>query len=44
MAWVAFDRAIRSAETFGLEGPVEHWRELCARIHAQVCEKASIRV
>ena len=23
MAWVAFDRAIRSAETFGLEGPLD---------------------
>ena len=28
MAWVAFDRAIKSAEMFGLPGPVEHWREL----------------
>ena len=26
MAWVAFDRAIKSAETFGLEGPVDDWR------------------
>ena len=26
MAWVAFDRAIKSAEEFGLEGPVERWR------------------
>ena len=39
MAWVAVDRAIRSAERFGLPGPVEHWRELRARIHAQVCER-----
>ena len=31
MAWVAFDRALKSAEMFGLPGPVEHWRELCAR-------------
>lgn len=40
MAWVAFDRAIKSAETFGLEGPLDHWRKLRARIHAEVCEKA----
>src|SRR5437868_13682801 len=26
MAWVAFDRAIRSVEEFGLDGPVERWR------------------
>src|SRR5829696_3742401 len=28
MAWVAFDRAIKSAEQFGLEGPLERWRQL----------------
>src|SRR5947207_637984 len=37
MAWVAFDRAIKSAEMFGLPGPVEHWRELCVEIHQDVC-------
>ncbi len=37
MAWVAFDRAVRSATEFGLEGPVEHWREVRDAIHAQVC-------
>lgn len=26
MAWVAFDRAIRSCEMFALKGPVERWR------------------
>ena len=39
MAWVAFDRAIRSAEEFGLDGPVTHWREIRDAIHKQVCEK-----
>jgi len=39
MAWVAFDRAVRTVETHGLDGPVEHWRELRDRIHAQVCEQ-----
>jgi GH15 family glucan-1,4-alpha-glucosidase len=39
MAWVAFDRAIKSAEEFGLEAPLEHWRSIRDRIHAQVCER-----
>jgi GH15 family glucan-1,4-alpha-glucosidase len=26
MAWVAFDRAIRSIEEFGLDGPLARWR------------------
>jgi GH15 family glucan-1,4-alpha-glucosidase len=39
MCWVAFDRGIRAAETWQLPGPVERWRELRARIHADVCER-----
>ena len=39
MAWVAFDRAIKTVEEFGLEGPVDHWRNLRDTIHADVCEK-----
>ena len=39
MAWVAFDRAIRSAQEFGLDGPVEHWAEIRDRIHREVCER-----
>jgi GH15 family glucan-1,4-alpha-glucosidase len=39
MTWVAFDRAIKSAERFGLKGPVEQWRRLRAIIHHEVCEK-----
>lgn len=39
MAWVAFDRAIKDAEKEGLEGPVDTWREVRDRIHAEVCEK-----
>jgi GH15 family glucan-1,4-alpha-glucosidase len=39
MAWVAFDRAIRSVELHGVDGPIEHWRELRARIHDEVCER-----
>ncbi len=37
MAWVAFDRAIRSVEQFALQGPVHHWRRLREEIHADVC-------
>jgi GH15 family glucan-1,4-alpha-glucosidase len=37
MAWVAFDRALKSAEQFGLPGPRDRWRDLCAEIHADIC-------
>ena len=39
MAWVAFDRAIKSAETFGLEGPLDEWRTLREEICEEVCTK-----
>jgi len=39
MAWVAADRAVQDAEAFGLEGPVDAWRELRDVIHAEVCSK-----
>ena len=31
MAWVAFDRAVRSVEEFGLEGPRRRWRDAARR-------------
>jgi GH15 family glucan-1,4-alpha-glucosidase len=37
MAWVAFDRAVHTSETWGREGPVDHWRSIRAQIHADVC-------
>jgi GH15 family glucan-1,4-alpha-glucosidase len=37
MAWVAADRAVKAVEPFGLEGPVDRWRQLRADIHADVC-------
>ena len=40
MAWVAVDRAVRSMEQFHLSGPLEEWRELRDRIHADVCTNA----
>jgi GH15 family glucan-1,4-alpha-glucosidase len=39
MAWVAFDRAIKSAETFALPGPLDEWRLLRAEICDDVCAK-----
>ena len=39
MAWVAFDRAIKSAEEFKLDGPLDRWRALAAEIHADVCAR-----
>ncbi len=39
MVWAAFDRAVRAIEEFDLEGPLEKWRELRDRVHAQVLEK-----
>ena len=37
MAWAAVDRAVRGIEAFGLDGPLDHWRALRRRIHADVC-------
>jgi GH15 family glucan-1,4-alpha-glucosidase len=39
MAWVAFDRAVRTIEKQGLEGPVDRWREIRDEIHREVCER-----
>jgi GH15 family glucan-1,4-alpha-glucosidase len=39
MAWVAFDRAVKSIEASGLPGPVERWRAVRDQIHAEVCER-----
>lgn len=39
MAWVAFDRSIRDAEKYGLEGPLERWRAVRDEIHRTVCDK-----
>jgi GH15 family glucan-1,4-alpha-glucosidase len=39
MAWVAFDRAVKAVERFGLDGELERWRALRALVHAQVCRE-----
>ena len=43
MAWVAFDRAVKMVETFGMTGPVERWRDLRRRIHVDVCRRGFSR-
>jgi GH15 family glucan-1,4-alpha-glucosidase len=40
MAWVAFDRAVKTVERKQGDGPLDHWRELRARIHDEICGKA----
>jgi len=39
MAWVAFDRAVKGVEEFGLEGPVERWRAARQRVHDSVTRR-----
>jgi GH15 family glucan-1,4-alpha-glucosidase len=39
MVWVAFDRAVRAAEEFSLEGPIDRWRQLREAVKIQVCEQ-----
>jgi GH15 family glucan-1,4-alpha-glucosidase len=39
MAWLAFDRAVRNVEDFGLDGPVARWRRLRDEVHAQICDE-----
>ena len=39
MAWVAMDRAIKSVESFGVEGPVDRWRATRQSIFDEVCRE-----
>ncbi|MBY8847604.1 glycoside hydrolase family 15 protein [Saccharothrix sp. MB29] len=39
MLWVAFDRAVRAVEEFGLPGPVDRWRELRDEVRDEVLAK-----
>jgi GH15 family glucan-1,4-alpha-glucosidase len=39
MAWVALDRAVSAVETFGLDGPVESWKETRSHIKDEVMAK-----
>jgi GH15 family glucan-1,4-alpha-glucosidase len=40
LVWVALDRAIRTAEELNLRAPLQRWRALRERVHAEVCERA----
>ncbi|HVA12059.1 MAG TPA: glycoside hydrolase family 15 protein [Stellaceae bacterium] len=39
MAWVAFDRGVKSAQRFGLQGPVARWSALRDEIHREICAR-----
>jgi GH15 family glucan-1,4-alpha-glucosidase len=39
MAWVVFDRAVRICEQFGLEAPLDRWKQTRDEIHREVCEQ-----
>jgi GH15 family glucan-1,4-alpha-glucosidase len=39
MAWVAFDRGVRRLEAVRDGGPLERWRSIRDRIHAEVCKQ-----
>ncbi|MGH2945319.1 MAG: glycoside hydrolase family 15 protein [Solirubrobacteraceae bacterium] len=39
MAWVAFDRAVRTVERFGYPGDADRWRRAREEIHREVCEQ-----
>ena len=40
MAWVALDRAIKSAEQHRLDGPLAHWSSLRAAMHDEICSRS----
>jgi GH15 family glucan-1,4-alpha-glucosidase len=40
MAWVAFDRGVKSIEQYKFEGPRDHWAEVRERIAAEILERA----
>jgi GH15 family glucan-1,4-alpha-glucosidase len=40
MCWVAFDRAIKSVEQYGLEGPCEHWKKMRETVRRQILQNA----
>jgi GH15 family glucan-1,4-alpha-glucosidase len=37
MAWVAVDRAVRSIQEFGEEGPLDRWIKLRSEMHDEIC-------
>ncbi|MDB5816542.1 MAG: glycoside hydrolase 15-related [Rhizobacter sp.] len=39
MAWVAFDRAVKTVEKFGEDGPLDEWRAIRDEIHHEICTR-----
>jgi len=39
MAWVAFDRAVKAVQRFGLSGPAQRWAHIRDQIHAEVLSR-----
>jgi len=39
LTWVAFDRGVKACEQFGLDGPIEAWRQIRDDIHHDICAK-----
>jgi GH15 family glucan-1,4-alpha-glucosidase len=37
MCWVAFDRAVKTVDKWGVPGPRDHWRKIRDEIHAEIC-------
>jgi GH15 family glucan-1,4-alpha-glucosidase len=40
MAWVGFDRAVKTVERHGADGDVDRWKRIRQEIHHQVCTEA----
>lgn len=40
MAWVAIDRAVQAVEQFGIDGPLDRWRDVRTRMHDEICRRA----
>jgi len=39
MAWVAIDRAIKTVEEYGVDGPLDRWKVIRKEIHDEVCDR-----
>jgi pentatricopeptide repeat protein len=39
MAWVVFDRAVRLAERYSFDAPLQRWAQIRDEIHQEVCEQ-----
>jgi GH15 family glucan-1,4-alpha-glucosidase len=39
MAWVAFDRAVKMVEKFGVDGPADRWGNIRDAVHQEICSK-----